>query len=249
MVVRFLLYEQRNAGINMLISGLQKMTLLDFPGLVACTVFTGGCNFRCPFCHNSALVLPDRLESGYSQEDILDFLKGRQGLLDGVAVTGGEPLIHADMADFLRKVRALGFKIKLDTNGSFPERLEELVEEGLVDRVAMDIKNSPELYPKTAGLERMDMSAIEQSKDFLLEGRIPFEFRTTVVRGLHTADSLAGAARWISGAKEYYLQQYKDSGDIIAPDGIGAFTDDEMRQLLARVREVIPSAELRGVSE
>jgi len=233
----------------MLISGLQKMTLLDFPGNVACTVFTGGCNFRCPFCHNSSLVLPERLGEEYSIEKILRFLEGRKGLLDGVAITGGEPLLHADIGDFLRKVRAMGYRIKLDTNGSFPDRLKELVEEGLTDYVAMDIKNSPELYPRTAGLKNMDMAAVERSKDFLLEGHVPFEFRTTVVKGLHTEESLIAAARWIEGTKAYYLQQYKDSGDIIDSEGLGAFTDDEMRSLLSAVRTVIPGAELRGVSE
>ena len=127
----------------MLISGLQKLTLLDYPGKVACTVFTGGCNFRCPFCHNSALVLPEQLSQGSSAEEVLRFLKKRVGVLDGVAVTGGEPLLHPDMGAFLEKVKALGFRVKLDTNGSFPDRLIEIVKAGLVDRVAMDIKNAP----------------------------------------------------------------------------------------------------------
>ena len=136
----------------MLISGLQKLTLLDYPGTVACTVFTGGCNFRCPFCHNAALVRPEELNRENEEEQVLSFLKKRVGVLDGVAITGGEPLLHADMPAFLEKVRALGYKIKLDTNGSFPDRLIELVRAGLVDRVAMDVKNAPELYAKTAGV-------------------------------------------------------------------------------------------------
>ena len=232
----------------MLISGLQKMTLLDYPGLVACTVFTGGCNFRCPFCHNASLVLPEALQAADGgTEAVLSFLKKRQGLLDGVAVTGGEPLLHADMADFLREVKALGYRVKLDTNGTFPDRLISLVEEGLVDRVAMDIKNDPALYARTAGLETMDMAAVTKSRDFLLSGAVEYEFRTTVVRGLHTRESLLAAARWIEGAKAYFLQQFRDSGELIDGSGLGAFSDDEMRELLAAVREVLPAAELRGV--
>ena len=232
----------------MLISGLQKMTLLDYPGLVACTVFTGGCNFRCPFCHNASLVLPEALQAADGgTEAVLSFLKKRQGLLDGVAVTGGEPLLHADMADFLREVKALGYRVKLDTNGTFPDRLISLVEEGLVDRVAMDIKNDPALYARTAGLETMDMAAVTRSRDFLLSGAVEYEFRTTVVRGLHTRESLLAAARWIEGAKAYFLQQFRDSGELIDGSGLGAFSDDEMRGLLAAVREVLPVAELRGV--
>ena len=231
----------------MRISGLQKMTLLDYPGLVACTVFTGGCNLRCPFCHNASLVLPERSADETDEAEVFRFLEKRQGMLDGVAVTGGEPLLHADLPDFLRRIRALGYRIKLDTNGTFPDRLRAVVEEGLVDRVAMDVKNAPLLYGKTVGLHRFDIAPVEHSKDYLLEGHVEYEFRTTVVRGLHTAESLLAAARWIEGAREYYLQQYKDSGDVIRPDALGAFTDDEMRGLLEKVRTVIPAAQLRGV--
>ena len=234
----------------MLISGLQKLTLLDYPGHVACTVFTAGCNFRCPFCHNAPLVLPERIEGDPNgEETVLQFLKKRQGILDGVAITGGEPLLQRDMADFLRKIRDMGFAVKLDTNGSFPDRLIELVEAGLVDRVAMDIKNSPALYAKTAGVKELDLGPIERSKDYLLEGHVEYEFRTTVVKGLHTAESLQEAAEWIRGAKEYYLQQFKDSGDIIDLKDLGAFSDEEMRGLAAKIRPILPTVRLRGVDE
>ena len=231
----------------MLISGLQKLTLLDYPGKVACTVFTGGCNFRCPFCHNASLVLPEELSRDNEEEQVLAFLKKRVGILDGVAVTGGEPLLHPDMPAFLEKVRALGYKIKLDTNGSFPERLIEIVSAGLVDRVAMDIKNSPALYGKTVGLEHFDLKPVEKSKDFLLSGQVEYEFRTTVVKGLHTGESLAEAARWIAGAKEYYLQQFRDSGNVIALEGLGAFDGPEMHALADAVRPYVPSVQVRGV--
>lgn len=230
----------------MLISGLQKLTLLDYPGRVACTVFTGGCNFRCPFCHNAPLVLPERLARDSSEEAVLAFLSKRRGVLDGVAVTGGEPLLHRDIGAFLEKVKALGFSVKLDTNGSFPDRLRALVRAGLVDRVAMDVKNSPALYEKTAGAA-VDMAAIACSRDFLLSGAVDYEFRTTVVKGLHTKESLMDAARWIRGAKEYYLQQFKDSGDVLAIEGLGAFGEKEMHALADAAAEFVPSVQVRGV--
>jgi len=231
----------------MLISGLQKLTLLDYPGTVACTVFTGGCNFRCPFCHNAALVLPELMDKNNEADKVLSFLKKRQGVLEGVAITGGEPLLHADMPEFLAKIRELGYKIKLDTNGSFPDRLIEIVNAGLVDRVAMDIKNPPELYAKTVGLEKLDMEAISRSKDFLLEGKVDYEFRTTAVKGLHTAESIAAAAKWIEGAKEYYLQQFKDSGQLLKGEGLGAFNEEEMKALADAARPYVPGVKLRGL--
>lgn len=231
----------------MLISGLQKLTLLDYPGKVACTAFTGGCNFRCPFCHNSSLVLPERMAHDSDEEAVLAFLKKRQGVLDGVAITGGEPLLHKDIDSFLAKVHELGYKIKLDTNGSFPERLIEIVKAGLVDRVAMDIKNSPELYGETVGVPGLDLAPIERSKNFLLEGHVDYELRTTVVKGLHTKESLIEAAKWIKGAKEYYLQQFKDSGDVLSIDGLGAFGEKEMREMAEAVREYVPTVQVRGV--
>lgn len=231
----------------MLISGLQKLTLLDYPGRVACTVFTGGCNFRCPFCHNASLVLPEQMVQDTNEEEVLSFLKKRVGVLDGVAVTGGEPLLHKDIGAFLAKVKALGYSIKLDTNGSFPELLMELVREGLVDRVAMDIKNSPELYAHTAGLDKLDMAPIERSKEFLLTGTVDYEFRTTVVKGLHTQESLRGAAEWIKGAKEYYLQQFKDSGNVLNIAGLDAFNEKEMHALAEGLRDLVPSVQVRGV--
>ena len=219
----------------MLIAGLQKLTLLDYPGTVACTVFTGGCNFRCPFCHNAPLVLPELMGQDTDEEQVLAFLKKRQGVLDGVAITGGEPLLHKDIGAFLEKVRALGFKIKLDTNGSFPDRLQEIISAGLVDRVAMDIKNAPELAP------------IERSKELLLRGDVDYEFRTTVVKGLHTEESITGAAKWIAGAKEYYLQQFKDSGHVIAIEGLSEYNEQEMHELARAAAQYVPSAQVRGV--
>ena len=240
--------SKREEARALRISGLQKLTLLDYPGRVACTVFTGGCNFRCPFCHNAPLVLPERLEGDENgAETVLAFLKKRQGILDGVAVTGGEPLLHKDIDVFLRQVKALGYAVKLDTNGSFPERLMALVEEGLVDRVAVDIKNSPALYAKTVGVPGFDLAPVERTKNYLLSGAVEYEFRTTVVKGLHTRESLLEAARWIEGAREYYLQQFKDSGDVIAIEGLSAFTGEEMHALAEAVRPIVPTVRVRGV--
>lgn len=232
----------------MFIAGMQKLTLLDFPGVVACTLFTAGCNFRCPWCHNAGLVLQEEasdrlLESG----EVLSFLEKRKGVLDGVCVTGGEPLLHAELPDFLKRVKDLGYRVKLDTNGSFPERLEALVREKLADRVAMDIKNGPSRYAETVGLRNLDLSAVTASKDFLLSDAVDYEFRTTVVRGLHTAESLLEAADWIRGARQWFLQQFKDSGNLIHGEGLSAFSEDEMRRLLETVQQTNPAAQLRGV--
>ena len=229
------------------ISGLLKMTLLDYPGRVACTIFTKGCNFRCPFCHNASLVNTEGAEEELDTDEVLRYLKKRAGLLDGVVVSGGEPLLQADLEDFLVSVRSMGYEIKIDTNGSQPEKLIRLAEKGLIDYAAMDIKNSPALYDRTIGLPEADLETVRASRDYLLSGRVSSEFRTTVVKGLHTAESLTEAARFIEGAEAYYLQQYTDSGNILSPAGLAAYSDSEMRQLLACVQKVIPGAALRGL--
>ena len=227
----------------MKVTGIQKLTLLDYPGVVACTVFTAGCNFRCPFCHNAMLVLPEQIDDEcLTDDEVFGFLKKRRGVLDGVAVTGGEPLLHADMPEFLARVKELGYKIKLDTNGSNPELLSEIVKNKLVDRVAMDIKNAPEEYARTIGLKSFDIAPVERSKEMLLRGDIDYEFRTTVVKGIHI-----GAAKWIEGAKEYYLQQFKDSGNLILPDGLSAYDEKQMHALADAVRDYVPTVEVRGV--
>lgn len=232
----------------MKVTGIQKLTLLDYPGVVACTVFTAGCNFRCPFCHNAMLVLPEQIDDEcLTDDEVFGFLKKRRGVLDGVAVTGGEPLLHADMPEFLARVKELGYKIKLDTNGSNPELLSEIVKNKLVDRVAMDIKNAPEEYARTIGLKSFDIAPVERSKEMLLRGDIDYEFRTTVVKGIHTKESLIGAAKWIEGAKEYYLQQFKDSGNLILPDGLSAYDEKQMHTLADTVRDYVPTVEVRGV--
>ena len=232
----------------MVLAGLQKLSLLDFPGLVACTIFTAGCNLRCPWCHNAGLVLPELLPGqGLSEDEVLDFLGKRRGVLDGVCVTGGEPLLHPDLPGFLGRVRELGFRIKLDTNGSFPDRLRSVVEAGLVDYVAMDIKNSPPCYGKTVGVPGANLEKFTESREYLLSDVVDYEFRTTVVKGLHTRESLLEAAEWIRGAKRWYLQQFRDSGSLIQGNGLSAFSEEEMRELLTAVQTVLPAAKLRGI--
>ena len=228
------------------IHGIQKMTLLDYPEKVACTIFTARCNFRCPFCHNASLVTHVDAAAAISEEEVFSFLAKRQGILDGVCITGGEPLLQPDIEEFIRKVKELGYQVKLDTNGSNVLRLRRLVEQGLVDYVAMDIKNAPDKYGMTIGIEEYDMSNIFQSVDFLMSGDVPYEFRTTVVRGLHTGGRLLDAAKAIRGARRYFLQQFVDSGDLIG-EGYSAFSGEEMRDFLSIVSPYVAFAALRGV--
>ena len=228
----------------MRLGGLQKMTLLDFPGRVACTVFTVGCNFRCPFCHNSSLVLqPDLPE--LDQAEFFAFLKKRQGLLDGVAITGGEPLLHPDMPDFLRRIRELGYAVKLDTNGAFPARLGAILDEGLADYVAMDVKNRPEKYALTAGVDGI-LPAVQQSLALLRAHDTPFELRTTLVDELHEPEDFAAIGRWIAPVERYFIQGFVDSGDILA-QGLHAASADKAKACLEAVRPYVPNAQLRGI--
>jgi pyruvate formate lyase activating enzyme len=225
---------------------LQKLTLLDYPEKMACTVFTGGCNFRCPFCHNASLVLQPGRDGVIPEQEVFDLLEKRRGVLDGVCVTGGEPLLQPDLAAFLEKIHQMGFLVKLDTNGASPEALAALLEAGLADYVAMDLKSSRETYGKVIGVPGYDPAPVEKSVALLLRGGVPYEFRTTAVRGLHTKADFAAMADWIAGAEHYYLQGFVDSGELIG-SGLAAFSADEMRELLGIVRAKVPSAALRGV--
>lgn len=260
----------------MLISGLNKTTLLDYPGRVAATVFTGGCNFRCPFCHNAGLVLRPLSQESYTEEEVLAFLRKRRGILTGVCITGGEPTIQQDLPDFVRRIKELGLQVKLDTNGSHPQMLAELIKEGLLDYVAMDIKNSPQRYLQTIGYasspadhsgrsassqKEQIVEGVSQDKEkaasparsddgraagqgmgmlevvrssvaLLKEAGIAYEFRTTVVRELHTREDLEEICQWIEGCPAYYLQKFEDSGELIGEQcGYHGYTDAEMKEL------------------
>ena len=228
------------------IQGLQKLTLLDYPGKVACTIFFAGCNFRCPFCHNASLVTHIDPEENIPREEVLAFLRKRAGILDGVCITGGEPLLAPDLEAFIRAIKALGYEVKLDTNGSNAEKLKHLVKAGIIDYVAMDIKNSPEKYGLTIGIEGNEMSNVMQSAAFLMEGHVPYEFRTTVVREFHKREDFEAIGQWLEGADRYYLQSFVDSGDLIQP-GLRGYTKEIMEQALGIVRQYIPAADLRGM--
>ena len=231
---------------NIKIMGLQKVTLLDFPGKVACTVFLGGCNLRCPFCHNASLVLPREGDSSISTEEFFAFLRKRQGILDGVCVTGGEPLLQPELAEFLAAIRTLGYAVKLDTNGTMPARLSPLLEARAVDYVAMDVKSSPEGYVAATGMN-LDVDKIRESIRLIRESGIPHEFRTTVVAGIHTREDVIGAARLV-GDSPYFLQSFVDSGDLIGNgSSMDAFTPDQMRELCDAARQFAPLCTLRGV--
>lgn len=230
----------------MIIHGLQKMTLLDFPGKVACTVFLSGCDLRCPFCHNAELI-DGTAPAVMDETELLAFLKKRQGLLEGVAITGGEPLLRGEeLVSLAEKIRELGYPLKLDTNGTHPDRLARLTDAGLVSYVAMDIKNSPERYAETSGLEHMDLGPVRESVSLLMAGNTEYEFRTTTVAELHDGESFRKIGEWIRGAKRYYLQKFTDR-DTVPFGGFHAPADEEMRRYLEISREYVPSAELRGV--
>ena len=229
----------------MKIHGLQKLTLLDYPGAVACTVFLGGCDFRCPYCHNAELLDPDYPPLMEDQE-LLSFLRKRQGMLDGVCVTGGEPLLRPDLPALLENIRALGYKIKLDTNGAWPGRLKVILDAGLADYIAMDIKNSPERYSETIGRVSFDVTPVRESARLLMSGSADYEFRTTVVAELHGEEDIRAIGRWIAGAKRYYIQPFTDR-ETVPVRGFSAPTQAQLERFLSIAREFVPETELRGV--
>jgi len=232
----------------MKLHGLQKMTLLDFPGHVACTVFLGGCDFRCPYCHNFELA-DGTAKPVMEEEEFFSFLAKRKGLLDGVAVTGGEPCLHRELPAFLRKVREMGFGTKLDTNGHHPELLSEILEEGLADYVAMDIKNSPEKYMKTCGLEQegaVDLEKIRESIRLIMEKAPDYEFRTTVVAEFHEASDFEEMGKMIAGAKNYFLQSFTDR-DTVPFEGFHAPDPSDLGSYAEIMRKYVENVQVRGV--
>ena len=233
----------------MLISGLQKTTLLDYPGHVAATVFTGGCNFRCPFCHNGELVLRPKDFPAIPEEEILGFLRKRRGILEGVCITGGEPTLQKELKDFIQRIRELEYLIKLDTNGYAPDVLCGLMEEGLLDYVAMDIKACKENYARVTGVKGIDLTRIEESVKLLLgQQGIPYEFRTTVVKGLHSVEEFERIGVWLAGAQQYFLQGFRENENLLDPSGqFAAFSVGEMETMAQKARKYIAKVEVRGV--
>ena len=230
----------------MRICGFNKTTLLDYPGKVASTIFLGGCNFRCPFCQNSVLVLHPEEQPDYTREDILAFLKKRKGILDGVCISGGEPTLAADLEEFLRQIKDLGYLIKLDTNGTRPDVVKHLAESKLIDKVAVDIKAGPDHYSRLAGVSAPAMDKVRETVDFLLHGQLDYEFRTTVVKELHTEEDFREIGQWLRGAKEYYLQAYKDSDGVLKP-GFESHTLAELQAFQKILKETISLVEIRGI--
>lgn len=245
----------------MQLHGLSKLTLLDFPGHLACTAFTGTCNFRCPYCHNAPLVLTPGNCPAISEEEFFEFLSSRKGKLDGVCITGGEPTLQADLPDFIAKIKALGLLVKLDTNGYQPEMLKTLLDAQLLDMVAMDIKNSRDFYAATVGIHEasFELGRIEKSISLLLMSGIYHEFRTTVTKELHGKDQMQGIGMWLSGLASkifstgtlpspYFLQNFKDSGNLVGGKDMcfHPIEDDVLKEFVALLQPYIPNTKLRG---
>lgn len=228
------------------ISGIQKLTLLDFPGRLACTVFTTGCNFRCPFCHNASLVLPGKGEH-IDTEQVISFLKKREGILEGVCITGGEPCFQDGIEEFIQEVRSMGFLVKLDTNGSFPEKLSSLLEKKLLDYVAMDIKTSKENYLRVCGIknERLLQNVIE-SVEILKKSSVEHEFRTTTAKELQTSDDFERIGEWLKGEKRYFIQQYRADGELIGEE-LTPYEKEELLTFADIMRRYVTNVDIRGV--
>lgn len=229
----------------MLILGLQKTTLLDYPGHLACTIFTGGCDLRCPFCHNKDLVFVSDSCSRISEEEIFSFLEKRKNTLQGVCITGGEPTLQKALPDFIKKIKALGLSVKLDTNGFHPEVLDSLICNNLIDYVAIDIKNSPEKYDITVGVP-CDIDKLNQSINILKNSNLDYEFRTTIVKEFHTAADIVTISKWISFAPHFYLQSFKDSGNIIG-NNLHAHDEATLNQFYELALKYNPNIKIRGV--
>lgn len=229
----------------MKIYGLQKTTLVDYPGHVATTLFTGGCNFRCPYCHNGDLVIGLEDIEPYAMEDIFSHLQKRKAVLDGVVISGGEPTLQADLPDFIRQIKELGYLVKLDTNGTNPAMLRSLVEEGLVDYVAMDIKHSRAKYANISHAADDSLESIAASVDYLKEGHVDYEFRTTLCKELHKETDMTAIGLWLMGAKAYYLQPYKESEQVIQP-GFHPHDAATLESFVHILSAFIPKVEIRG---
>ncbi|NCA93352.1 anaerobic ribonucleoside-triphosphate reductase activating protein [bacterium] len=230
----------------MTIHGLQKLTILDFPGKTACTVFTAGCNLRCPFCHNASLVTKIKSGAVMTEDEFFAFLGKRKGILDGVCVTGGEPLIQKDIRDFIAKIKKEGFKVKLDTNGFMPSRLKELISEDLIDYIAMDIKNSPGKYAVTSGIDGLNIDGVFESIKIIMESGVEYEFRTTAVNEYHEVLDFISIAEMIKGAKAYFIQNFEDSGDTVV-NNLHPLSKEELNRAKEEAMKILNHVELRGI--
>lgn len=225
------------------ISGFEKMTLTDYPGSVAAIVFTQGCNFKCPFCHNSDLIY---FKSGVIDEnEVLDYLGKRKKMLDGVVITGGEPTLQQDLINFLNKVKNLGLKVKLDTNGAKPEVLKKIIDLNLVDYIAMDIKSSQNNYSEVSGV-KVDINKIRESISIIKKSKLDFEFRTTVVKNYHNYESLLEICEYVGNDVKYYLQNFENSSRVLNST-LESFSKDELLEMCAKLNEKFPNVKVRGI--
>jgi pyruvate formate lyase activating enzyme len=230
----------------MKIYGLQNTSLLDYPGKLACTIFTGGCNFRCPYCHNASLVVNIDDSNTMTEENLLEFLEKRKKVLEGVCISGGEPLLQDEIIDFIKKIKSIGYMVKIDTNGSYPEKLEYLIKNNLIDYIAMDIKNSLDNYSKTIGVKNFDTVNIEKSIILIMKNYIPYEFRTTVVKEFHTKNAFISIGNLIKSAKKYYLQAFKDSDNNIA-NNLHGFSKNEILEFKELIKNNFELIDIRGI--
>ena len=230
----------------MQINGLNKTTLLDYPGHLAATIFIGGCNMRCPFCHNASLVTKVSSQPIIPKDQVLAFLDKRKSILEGVCITGGEPTLYPCLPDFIKEIKAMDYKVKLDTNGTNPTMLKQLYEDNLIDYVAMDIKNSKEKYSLSTGVKNFDISSVEDSVDFLLNSTFDYEFRTTIVKEHHEEKDIISIGQWIKGARSYYLQSYEDSGDVISP-GLTAHDKETLEKYVQVLAPYVNKVSIRGL--
>lgn len=228
------------------IYGYQKTTLLDYPGHVAATIFTGGCNFRCPFCHNSDLVLNPSFSARIPEEEIFNFLKKRKNVLSGICITGGEPTLQTDLSEFIKKIRSLGYNIKLDTNGYQPDVIADLLNQNLLDYIAMDIKAGLSNYSRVCGISELNINQILKSISIIENSKIEYEFRTTVVSELHTKEDFYEISQMLSPKSFYFIQSFKDSGNILVP-GLSSCSLETLDEYLSIVKSNIPNSFLRGI--
>jgi pyruvate formate lyase activating enzyme len=225
--------------------GMEKLSLVDFDSKIVCTLFSSGCNFNCAFCHNSPLI-EEVKDNCIKFEEIIAYLKSRKNMLDGVCITGGEPTLMDDLKEKIIQIKELGLLVKLDTNGTNPRILKELIEEKLIDYVAMDIKNSKERYNETIGIDNFDISLMEKSVEILRDSDVDFEFRTTVTKNFHTMEDIEKIGEWIKGTEKYYLQNFVDSGNLI-DSNVEGVSKEEMQLMLERIKKYVPTAEIRGL--
>ena len=229
----------------MVFYGLEKLSLVDYDGKVAATVFTGACNFKCGFCHNGPLVESVDSLKTLSENEVLSYFSSRKGILDGVCITGGEPTLHKDLPFFIEKVKKLGLSVKVDTNGTNPEMIKSLYENGLADYFAMDVKNDKKNYALTVGLPAYDTGKIEKSVDFFLTGNADYEFRTTIINEYHSAENVKNIAEWIKGAKRYFLQKFKEV-DTCLTHGLHEVPEEKALEFIKIAKPFVPETRLRG---